>query len=291
MWIMKTKKKIIPLLISLLFSFVFALEAFAWGPERPTYTNDEPADHAVFNSITDNPILGDERDFVRIVEKKLDAEAEKESYTSEITLETDKQYEVIIYFHNNASASLNDEEHNYVGVARDVRLSSGFPNQLSKNERQAVTGRITSTSTDPEAVWDEAYVTAKEAITLHYVTGSAKVHNDWEANGQVLSTNLFSSEGTFLGLNELNGMILGCYEFSGYVTYTIQTHAVNEDVLEETITLETPEISAKELQNLEESEDVVNQEGQSKYSVVTMTVVGFIIMGSIIFVKKLLHKK
>ncbi len=288
---MRIKQITAPILLSFPLVFVFALEAFAWGPERPTYTNDEPADHAVFNSITDNPVLGDERDFVRIVEKKLDAEAEKESYTSEIILEADKQYEVIIYFHNNASASLNDEAHNYVGIARDVRLSSGFPNQLSKSERQAVAGRITSTSTDPEVVWDEAYVTAKEAITLHYVTGSAKFHNDWEANGQVLSTNLFSSEGTFLGLNDLNGMILGCYEFSGYVTYTIQTHAVNEDVLEETITLETPEISAKELQKLEESEDVVNQEGQSKYSVVTMTVVGFIIMGSIIFVKKLLHKK
>ena len=74
-------------------------------------------------------------------------------------------------------------------------------------------GRITSTSTDPEVVWDEAYVTAKEAITLHYVTGSAKFHNDWEANGQVLSTNLFSSEGTFLGLNDLNGMIWDVMSF------------------------------------------------------------------------------
>lgn len=262
------------------------LEAFAWGPERPTYTNDEPADHAVFNSITDNPVLGDERDFVRIVEKKLDAEAEKEPYTSEIILEADKQYEVIIYFHNNASVSLNDEAHNYVGVARDVRLSSGFPNQLSKDERQAVTGRITSTSTEPEAVWDEAYVTAKEAITLHYVTGSAKIHNDWDANDQVLSTNLFSSKGTFLGLNELDGLILGCNEFSGYVTYTIQTYAAGEDALEETINPEMPE----KLQKLEESENIASQPGKSSFFIIPIVAIGLVIVGSTIAIKRA-HKK
>lgn len=283
---MKTKKKIITLFLSLLLSFVFMLEAFAWGPERPTYTNDEPADHAVFNSITDNPVLGDERDFVRIVEKKLDAEAEKEPYTSEIILEADKQYEVIIYFHNNASVSLNDEAHNYVGVARDVRLSSGFPNQLSKDERQAVTGRITSTSTEPEAVWDEAYVTAKEAITLHYVTGSAKIHNDWDANDQVLSTNLFSSKGTFLGLNELDGLILGCNEFSGYVTYTIQTYAAGEDALEETINPEMPE----KLQKLEESENIASQPGKSSFFIIPIVAIGLVIVGSTIAIKRA-HKK
>lgn len=40
-----------------------------WGPERPLYSLQETADHAVFNSMTDNPAIGDERDFVRIAEK------------------------------------------------------------------------------------------------------------------------------------------------------------------------------------------------------------------------------
>lgn len=40
-----------------------------WGPKRPTYTNEHPADHPVFNSITNNAAVGDERDFVRIEEK------------------------------------------------------------------------------------------------------------------------------------------------------------------------------------------------------------------------------
>lgn len=146
----------------------------------------------MFNSIIDNAAVGDERDFVRIEEK-----GSGRDYSSEIILEAGKQYEVYIYYHNDASETYNDQAHDLVGVARDVRLSSDFPKRLAANERQAVTGRITSTTTNPEAVWDEAYVTAKEAMTLHYVTGSAKIYNQWASNGSTLSINLFSPEERF----------------------------------------------------------------------------------------------
>lgn len=207
---------------------VMGTSAFAWGPEdRPTYTNANPADHAVFNSIIDNAAVGDERDFVRIEEK-----GSGRDYSSEIILEAGKQYEVYIYYHNDASETYNDQAHDLAGVARDVRLSSDFPKRLAANERQAVTGRITSTTTNPEAVWDEAYVTAKEAMTLHYVTGSAKIYNQWASNGSTLSINLFSPEGTFLGQNTLNGLVMGCDKYSGQVVYTIQTYAIDENIPE-----------------------------------------------------------
>ena len=51
-------------------------------------------------------------------------------------------------------------------------------------------------------------------MTLHYVTGSAKIHNSWDTNGAIVPTYMFSPEGTYLGMNELNGMIFGCGEFS-----------------------------------------------------------------------------
>lgn len=200
-----------------------AVPAQAWGPERPTYTNEKPADHAVFNSITNNAAVGDERDFVRIEEK-----SSGRPYSSEIGIEAGKQYEVYIYYHNDASATFNDKAHNYVGIARDVRLASSFPHELKAGERGAVTGKITSTNANPAAVWDEAYVTAKEDMTLHYVTGSAKIYNAHETNGWTLSTSLFSSTGTFLGFKELNGVIFGCDEYSGQVVYTIQTQAVEQ---------------------------------------------------------------
>lgn len=205
-------------------SLLPAGSVMAWGPERPTYTNAKPADHATFNSITDNAAVGDERDFVRIEEKN-----SGRPYSSEIILEPGKQYEVYIYYHNDASETYNDKDHGYVGIARDVRLSSSFPDQLAAKERGAVTGRITASNTEPAAVWDEAYVTAKEAVTLHYVTGSAKIYNSWPVNGSVLPTSLFSSEGTFIGLDKLNGAIKGCDRYSGQIVYTIQTKPVDSD--------------------------------------------------------------
>jgi hypothetical protein len=41
---------------------------FAWGPNRSTFTIDSPANYVTFNSITDNPNIGDERNFVGIRE-------------------------------------------------------------------------------------------------------------------------------------------------------------------------------------------------------------------------------
>ena len=211
--------------------------ASAWGPERPTYTNENPADHATFNSITNNPVFGDERDFVRIQEKGSD-----EAYTSDLTVEPGKQYEVIIYYHNNASATYNSAEYDYVGMAYNTKLTSTFPTELGAGEREMVSAIIKADGAEPEAVWDEAYVTASEDMTLHFVTGSAKLYNDWGANGSTLPTALFAEEGAYLGIDELNGVIPGCYEYSGYVLYTIQTYAVEEEVpVEPEPTPEVPE--------------------------------------------------
>ncbi len=223
---MKQKlSKIFALLAGLALPVLTAPNTFAWGPARTTYTNEAPAHKAVFNSITNNAWVGDERDFVRIVEKGVNG-----TYTSQLKVEPGKQYEVFIYYHNDASATFNDADHQYVGVARDVRVNSYFPHELSKGERGIVSSTITATNTDPAAVWDEAYITATEDMTLHYVTGSAKIFNNYGVNGSVLSTNLFSAKGTFIGLNELNGVILGCDEYSGVILYTLQTKAVDVNV-------------------------------------------------------------
>lgn len=207
---MKTNTKIrfTALIAAVACSLGMGASASAWGPERPTYLNDHPADHAVFNSITNNPVIGDERDFVRIVEKKADDQP-KDVYSNNLELEAGKDYEVFIYYHDNASATYNDAAHNYVGVAANTRVVSNFPDQLAAGEQGQVSGIIRSTSTEPAEVWDEANIKAKEAMTLHYVAASAKLQNNWGANGSVLSTALFSPEGTFVGLNELNRV---CHE-------------------------------------------------------------------------------
>ena len=39
----------------------------AWGPDRPTFTIEQPANYVTFNSITNNPVHGDERNFVLLI--------------------------------------------------------------------------------------------------------------------------------------------------------------------------------------------------------------------------------
>lgn len=264
--------------LALVASLLLAPATYAWGPaDRPTYTNQKPADHAVFNSITNNAAVGDERDFVRVAEKNPD-----ETFSSDIKIEAGKQYEVYIYYHNDASATYNDRAHNYVGVARDVRVSSIFPLKLAAGERGTITGKIAASNTDPKEVWDEAYITADQAMTLHYVEGSAKIYNKYGVNGSVLSTNLFSDMGTFIGLNELNGVILGCDEYSGQIVYTLQTVAV--DTPEEP---ETPETPDKPVTPPEEKPDVPAELPKTGPLTIILLVViaGLIIAGIIYFVK------
>ena len=195
--------------------------AEAWGPVRATYTNENPAEKATFNSITNNAGIGDERNFVRVVEA-----GSKKAYSDDVDVYADKEYRVYIYYHNNASSTYNKKEYQYRGIAQNVRVATQFPASLKAGETGTVSGVISATNTDPLKVWDEAFFHAKEDVNLYYIAGSAKIYNDWGANGKVLSTNLFSEEGTFIGLDELNGVILGCDEYSGQVIYTVVARAV-----------------------------------------------------------------
>ncbi len=201
----------------------------AWGPERPTYTMEKPASAATFNSITDNPELGDERNFVRIAEKGASG-----VFGDEITIEPGKEYEVYIGYHNDAATNTNDTG---VGIAQQVRLASTFPATVKSGDRVTVAAVISASNTNPKKVWDEAYMTAAKDVKLSYVSGSAKIYNGWAINGSVLPSSLFTEEGTYLGVGKLDGIVYGCAEYSGHVIYTIK--ADGEEVPE------VPEVPAE----------------------------------------------
>lgn len=203
-------------------SLIFAVgTASAWGPERTTYTNKKPADHATFNSITDNAGVGDERNFVRVGEV-----GSSEPYTDELEVVPGKEYEVYIYYHNDAGSDTNATGY---GVSTNTRIASAYPTILNSSERGMVSGILTWSYVDSAddkvktgEVWDEAYLTTKtDGVVLRYKTGTAKIHNAGKANESVLPTSLFTKEGTLIGFNKLAGTIPGCAEYSGYITYTL----------------------------------------------------------------------
>lgn len=192
--------------------------ALAYGPERATFTFEKPASYVTFNSITNNPNHGDERNFVLI------REAGKGDFGDTIKVQPGKEYEVYSYFHNNASDSLNASG---TGIAREVRMSAQVPSVVKASERGVITTSITADNAKPKKVWDEAYVTADNDVALSYVSASAKMHSNGKVNGQGMATSLFSAEGTYLGFDQLNGLLPGCNEYAGYVIYKVKVDQPN----------------------------------------------------------------
>lgn len=221
-WVAKASTSILAGLTVIVGSSIITKTASAWGPERTTYTNEHPASYATFNSITDNVAVGDERNFVRVRELGTD-----ETYKDEVEVTPGKEYEVYIYYHNNAGSNTNSTG---FGMATNTRLASAYPTILHTSERGMVSGILSWSYVTPEKpndaqtgeVWDEAYFTTKtDNVVLRYKTGTATIHNAGKANGSVLPTALFTEEGTPIGYNKLAGTIPGCSEYSGYITYTL----------------------------------------------------------------------
>lgn len=208
-------------------SLATSLSVSAWGPERTTFTMENPATYPTFNSITNNPTIGDERDFVRVGE----IDAKVTDLKNEVEVVPGRQYLVYVYFHNNASSTYNDAAHNNSGVALRTRMATNFSTVLTPTDKGTITATITADNSNPGSVWDEAYMTTKtEKVLMHYVPGSAKIYNDWKANGTVMSSNLFTEQGTLLGLNALNGVIPGCEEYHGVVTYVLQAEELGGSI-------------------------------------------------------------
>ena len=199
----------------------------AWGPERDTFTMEKPATYPTFNSITNNPTIGDERDFVRVGEINADVTDLKDS----VEVVPGRQYLVYIYFHNNASSTFNDSAHNHSGVAVKTRLASSFSTVLTPSSKGTITATITADNSKPGSVWDEAHMTTTtDKVLMHYVSGSAKIYNDWKANGTVMPSSLFTEQGTLIGLNTLNGVIPGCEEYHGVVSYVLQAEELGGNI-------------------------------------------------------------
>ena len=191
-----------------------------WGPKnRPTYTWSNPADHVTFNSMTDNPEIGDESNFVRV--RKVGSQ---EKFSNNVTVEPGSEYEVFVYYHNNASAKLNDGDHR--GVAQNVRLRMDkITDRLEAGHAAVIKGTISASNATPKEVWSTSYLHAKETVSLRYVPNSAKLSNSGSLNGSTLNDDaLFGKDGgTFLGYTKNYwGVIPGCNEFAGYVKFRIK---------------------------------------------------------------------
>lgn len=182
---------------------------FAWGPDRPTYTVEHPADHVTFNSITNNPHIGDERNFVGIRET-----GSTGTWKDTVTAEPGKSYVVRMYVHNNAAENLKL-------VAKDVTAKFNLPTNTAKSLQ--VNGFLSASNAAPKEVYDHATFTSAQDFNLSYQTGTLKYYNNhFGSAGATISESVFTSAGAKLGYDKLDGSIPGCFKYAGYLTFTVK---------------------------------------------------------------------
>lgn len=190
---------------------------FAWGPDRPTYTTASPAPHVTFNSITDNPAQGDERNFVRVKP----AEAPNSAYNDSVSLEAGKEYTVFVYYQNDAACNLNASGK---GIAIDAYVKAAVPAVVKGDAK--VVGYVGASNATPKEVWDEATFTSQNAIALRMVPGSAKIYSKGAVNGTTLPDSIVTT-GSKLGYDALDGKVPGCDKYAGYVTFKVKADQPN----------------------------------------------------------------
>ncbi len=191
---------------------------YAWGPNRATFTTAHPASYITFNSITDNPAIGDERNFMQVRE----ASASNETYADSINLNAGKEYVVFMYYHNNAASNLNLVALNSYAKAEIPALVANGSTGTKAN------GYVGASNANPTQVWDDISFknTTGGDIALRYIPGSATIHSKGAVDGKTLSDNIVTS-GATLGYSALDGKIPGCNEFAGYVTFRIKADQAN----------------------------------------------------------------
>lgn len=180
----------------------------AWGPERATYTIEQPADHVTFNSITNNPNIGDERNFVGIREK-----GSTGLWQDSQTVEKGKEYVVRMYVHNNAAENLNL-------VAENVTAMFNLPTTTGKSIK--VTGFLSASNAQPNEVYDHATFTGSADFNLAYVPGTLLYENNAPGAGFSIPESVFTSNGAKLGYNQMDGKIPGCFQYDGYLTFVVK---------------------------------------------------------------------
>ncbi|MEO5949122.1 MAG: DUF11 domain-containing protein [Candidatus Saccharimonas sp.] len=193
---------------------------FAYGPARATFTMNHPAPYVTFNSITDNPTYGDEREFVTVKDVTANTQT---NHTA--TLVEGHEYLVQMYVHNDASDGLNASGK---GIATGVKIQSKMPTTVNGSAK--LWGYLYASNANPNEVYDSATLTSSKSVELQYIAGSAQLKNNNYQSGladSMVKVGEFDMplgggvaiSSTGKGQNSISGKWYGCIDYAGIVTY------------------------------------------------------------------------
>ena len=205
--------KSLGLVTALVIASVSATAAFAaWGPSRTTFTMESPAPYVTFDSITNNPYYGDERNFTLIKDATTGA-----TMSDQTTLVDGHEYVVQIYIHNDASETLNASG---VGVAHDTTVRAAIPSSVSSASE--IKAYINASNASPTEVWDDVKLAANGNFDIQYVSNSATLVTQYQS---VTLGDSIATTGVKVGDQDLSGNWRGCVNQAGVIKFKIRVKA------------------------------------------------------------------
>lgn len=190
------------------------LAAFAgfFPADRPTFTCSTPtacvgANHVVFNSFTNNPVVGDERPFFA-------ASINGQNVQDLLTVKDGDVITMRAFVHNNADPNLIGEA---AAVAKNTRIHVLVPTATNQTSLNSV-AFITADNATPATINDTVSFQGPRAFGLTYVPGSASFSH--KPDGINLVNTAVGDNIVTTGANL--GDIKGCFAFSGYVTLKVK---------------------------------------------------------------------
>jgi hypothetical protein len=185
---------------------VSEMEAQEWGPARETFTWSHRPSFVVFDSATNNPVLGNETSFLSI-------ENNMDSAIPNATVVSNKERFLLKAVFDNDAVYAGRNTH-------DTRAWVEMLNGTGKE--RVVTAYFTFDppgSSEQETVWAHAYFFAPYPFRLTYISGTAKLWNNAVHGG--LLEEIDRSPGAFVscGSEHAGVVTAGC---SGWITIEVQ---------------------------------------------------------------------
>lgn len=182
--------------------------------DRATYTcvngnQCEGADHVVFNSFVNNPVVGDERPFFA-------GSLNGANVQDRIKVNNGDVIVLRAYVHNNADPNKIGQA---AALAKNVKIKVLIPS--AKQSDQNLVAFISASNANPGTVNDTMSLYGDKEFTLEYVAGSAQFAHKADGTNEVtekLNDTIVGSNGTYLG------DIHGCFQYSGYVTLKVKVN-------------------------------------------------------------------
>lgn len=195
--------KIRPLITIAISLLTISVAGFSVAADSaPTWQN--LAGHPVLNQLTNNPAVGNERQFLKV--RDINNPAGQRS----IVVQPGQELAVTAYFDNAAKKPSQ--------AAKNTKIRFNVPNGQAKDF--TLSAYLSANNTEPKSLSDAVTIKSNQPVKLASEAGSIRLWNKiWR--GQQLSDSALTS-GTQLGYKKLDGNIPGGPAYSGYVTFKIR---------------------------------------------------------------------